>query len=213
MRMRAALAAALLALGASPAGAHPLDLGTARITLRDDHVEVQAEVDLFLLIGSGPTAIAVGPEPAVEAEVARLQRILESETRLFVDGEAVPLSLRGLPGAAELRALAATLSAAQKDHGELVRLRFEALRPLPGAKRVEITLPPALGPILVSFVQPATRFARPGERAAFDVLGRPANHCRSGARSGLLAVALLMSLGGAIVAVAVLIRRRFPVLA
>ena len=178
------------------------------MTLRDEHIEVIAEVDLFLLVGAGPTAIATGPEAEVAGELERLRMTLETGTHLFVDGAPVPLELRGLLSPPELRAFAATLSAAQKDHGELVRLRFEAPQAVRGAKSVSLSLPPALGPIVVSFVQPATRYARPGESAMFDVLVRPSKPSGDWSRTGLAAALLLILAGAA----TVLLRRRFMVL-
>lgn len=152
---------------------HPLDLSTARISLRDGHVEILAELDLLLLVGADPTAVATAPEPALVAHLDRARRRLETETRLVVDGEPVELVLRELPAPPELRALAATLSAAQRDHGALASVRLEAPRPVIEARTLALSLPPALGPTLVTFVQPATRHAAPGRPAAFAVLMAP----------------------------------------
>ncbi|MEI6800656.1 MAG: YgjP-like metallopeptidase domain-containing protein, partial [Pseudomonadota bacterium] len=69
----------------------------ARITLRDDHVDVVAEWDLFLLADASPTALATASDEALAAARARLQRTIEDGTQLRVDGAPVPLHLTGWP--------------------------------------------------------------------------------------------------------------------
>ena len=165
---RALTLVGLLAGGA--ATAHDLEEGTARITLRDDHVDVVAEWDLFLLADATPTALATASDEALAAARARLQRTIEDGTQLRVDGAPVALHLTGWPSAAELRGLAAALSAAGSSHGSRVRMRLEAAQAIPGAAHLTLAVPPRLGPVVVSFVQPATRYTRPGATADFTVL-------------------------------------------
>lgn len=173
MRARGLLAAALVAAclaRSAPSRAHPLEEGTARVTLRDDHLEVAADWDVFLLVDATPTALATCSDEALAATYARLRRAIEEGTTLRVDGARVPLTLTGFVSAPELRALAATLSAAGQDHGERARMRLEARRAVPGARVVTLAAPAALGPVVVSFVQPATRYALPGSAALFEVM-------------------------------------------
>lgn len=169
-RAVAACAAAglALALAAAPCHAHPLDIGTARVSLRDDHVEVLAELDLFTLADAGPTTLATEPEGELTARVARLRQALEAGTVLEVDGRRA-LLVATCPSTGEVRAAAATLSSQGKEHGELLRVRFEARDAFREPRRVALGLPPALGPVLVTFVQPASRYAAPGSVATFDV--------------------------------------------
>lgn len=167
--LRASLLAACLAVSA-PSMAHPLEEGTARVTLRDDHLEVAADWDLFLLVDGAPTAVATCSDEALATTYARLRREIEEGTTLRVDGSLVPLTLTGFISPPELRAMAATLSASGQDHGERVRMRLEARRAVPNARAVTLSAPAALGPVVVSFVQPATRYAWPGRPASFDVL-------------------------------------------
>lgn len=175
--LRASLLAACLAVSA-PSMAHPIEEGTARVTLRDDHLEVAADWDLFLLVDGTPTAVATSTDEALATTYARLRREIEEGTSLRVDGASLPLSLTGFISAAELRAMAATLSAAGQLHGERVRMRLEARRAVPGARVVTLSAPAALGPVVVSFVQPSTRYAWPGRPASFDVMSaqRPPSH-------------------------------------
>lgn len=160
-----------LLVGAS-AAAHPLEEGTARVSLRDDHVEVLVDWDVFRLVDAAPTAVATSDDAALMETHARLRRRVESETTLHVDGAQVSLRATGFPTPEALRAMAATLSASGQDHGARARMRLEAQRAVPGARRVGLSAPRALGPVVISFVQPATWYAQPGERASFDVLGR-----------------------------------------
>jgi hypothetical protein len=158
-------------LGASsPARAHSLDEGTARITLRDEHVEVTAEWDIFLLVDRSPTDVATARAETLNETHARLWRVIEEGTTLRADGARVALELTGGPSPQEFRALAATLSASGREHGERVRLRLESRVPVRNARRVTLSVPPALGPVVVTFVQPASWYTRPGATASFDVL-------------------------------------------
>ena len=160
-------------LWAGSVQAHTLDLSTARVTLRDQHIEVMVELDPFLLVQVGPTAIATESEPELLSHLQQARQLLDSETKLEVDGVRVGLALRGFPSAPEFRAMAATLYAAQKEHGDLIRLRLEAPQAVPNAKTLALSLPTTLGPSVVSFVQPSTRYAAPGESSVFSVLRAP----------------------------------------
>ena len=163
--------ASMLALFAfsDPSWAHALDLGTARLALRDGHVEILAEVDLFLLSDASTTAIAISTEPELAAQSARLVTAVETGTKLTIDGAPATLRVRGMPPPAELRAMAATLSADGKDHGRLVPIRIEALGAFHEPKTMSLALPSVLGPVLVTLVQPVTRYAAPGATASFVV--------------------------------------------
>lgn len=194
-----AVVAALLLLAAASAHAHALDTPTARVTLRDDHVEVLAEVDLLQLLGVEATAIATADEAALVEHLARARRLLEAEAYLSLDGRRGDLVLRALPPPPELRALAATLSAAGREHGEPMRLRLEAPRRIEGVSRIGLALPAALGPVLVTFAQVATRHAAQGRPAEFPVLRPPGAPERAGSlpwsRVAPLLVVLLGALG------------------
>jgi hypothetical protein len=162
-----ALASLLLA---SRSRAHALDTNTARVSLRDEHLEVSAEWDVFAAADATPTAIATAtPEFAAEVH-ERLRRTLEGGTWLDVDGRRSALAITAFPGVDELRARAASLSSQGLEHGALVRLRFEAPARLPGALRVQARFPPEIGPVLTTFVQPSTVFVPPGAVARFAVL-------------------------------------------
>lgn len=178
MRGSLALAASLLVL-APAAAAHELSEGTARVTLRDGHLEVAADWDLYPLVDADPTALATGPEATVEGARARLVARIERETRLRVDGVAVELAVTAGPSVDELRALSAQVSASGERHGGRARFRLEARGAYERARQVTLSPPVALGPVLVSFVQPASRYTRPGETASFDVLAPRASSVAS----------------------------------
>ena len=167
--LRTAALASLLAV-ASPLAAHTLPDGTARVSLRDGHLEVQGEWDLLLLADATPTAIATAGEAELLAHHTALQRALVEGSVLRVDGHTLTLEATGFPGASELRAIAASLSAEGKDHGALVRVRLEARAPVVDAREIHVAFPPRLGPVLATFVQPATVYLPPGARAVFPVL-------------------------------------------
>lgn len=167
---RAALVALAVLVGPGASAAHTLGTGSARLSLRDGHVELTADLDLFLL-GLDPTALATASPAELDAALARLEAALVDGTRLEADGAAVALVVRDLPRGDELRAVAAVLSASGRDHGELVRLRFEAPAAVDRARTLAVRWPAALGPMVTTFVQPATRYAAAGAAARFEVLG------------------------------------------
>lgn len=174
------LAAALAVLVSSTrAEAHELPTATARVTLRDDHVSVTADMDVLAYVvqtsGAGTAASLAGTDEAELAELVRRARSsLETEARLEADGERVDLEIRAFPSVVEIRAVAEWFVAAPHAHGELRPVQLEGKRSVPGARRIALSLPPAVGPVLVTFVQPRARWTTPGGTAAFSVLGLPA---------------------------------------
>ena len=156
---------------APPCAAHELSTATARITLRDGHVELLVDVDLLLLMAYQAEHVASAAEPELAAMIVAVHDIMTRQTKLTVDGANVELALRGLPSTTELRAIGATLSMTHRDHGELVRLRFEARGPTAAPQNLTLLLPPALGQVMISLVQPTTRYVAPGVPASFELRG------------------------------------------
>lgn len=152
------------------AQAHPLDESTARVTLRDAHLEVVIDCDLFLMVSSTPTEVATSTDESLRETHARLRRELEAGASLRVDGALAPLSVTGFIEPAELRAMAATLSASRETHGARARVRLESPRVYDSPRAVTLSGPASLGPLVVTFTQPSTRYAWPGRPASFDVL-------------------------------------------
>lgn len=152
------------------AQAHPLDESTARVSLREAHLEVVVDCDVFLMVSPSPTEVATASEGSLRATHARLRRELESGTSLRVDGALVPLTVTGFVEAPELRAMAATLSASAQTHGARARIRLESSRVYDNPRSITLSGPAALGPLVVTFIQPATRYAWPGRPASFEVL-------------------------------------------
>lgn len=176
-RLALALFALLSALQLGAVGrAHALDVNTARVTLRDDHIEVIVEIDLLSLISAvnprfrDATALAVADEAAFNQAVQKTRELMQSGSHLTVNGTALPLVVTAFPAAGQVRFIAASASANPQAHPELVPLRLETLRPASGAKTITLTLPKEAGSVLFTFIQPATRLAGAGERVAFPVL-------------------------------------------
>ena len=157
-------------------GAHTLNANTARVTLRDDHIEVALEMDLLTMISlvspkhPDPTELAVADEKTLGLAVQQTRDLLQSGSHLAVNGIATPLVVTAFPSANEVRFLAAYASANQQASHELVALRLETPKPASGARNITLTLPKEAGSVLITFIQPATRLAGPGERVAFPVL-------------------------------------------
>lgn len=169
-RGRSYAAALSIVAWASAAEAHAPDVSTARVTLRDEHVEVVAEWDLFPLVGRSPTELATMSEDELVRVHRELVATIERDTALTIDGTRRPLEVRGFPTPPELRGLAATLSASSHDHGARARIRLESREPVREARTLTLAAPPKAGPVNVSFVQPSQRYVRDGEPASFAIL-------------------------------------------
>lgn len=195
-------------LAAAGASAHALSEATARLTLRDDHFDVALDVDLFLLVPEGPTAVATAGDAEVAERLASLRRQFESGTKLQVDGVQVPLRFKDGLTPAEFRAVAAMLSASGREHGERFRLGLDATATTPGAREVVLGLPEGLGPVVATFVEPAMSYVQPRGEARFRVRGRPSEEEKEQSESEDMGTeALVLGLGGTAV-LAVIIRKR-----
>lgn len=153
------------------AHAHTLSMNTARISLRDEHIELQAEIDPRVFASRlDPQTSDFGKldAAALQAWVTRANEILAKQTTLRVDGQPVDAELR-LGIDSKLLDEQSRASAAPA-HEHLVPIRWEVREPFVAAKRIEVVFPAALGPVLVTFVQPATHWTAPGTTAGFSVL-------------------------------------------
>jgi hypothetical protein len=191
----------LVVLWVPLAQAHALENGTTRVTLRDGHLDVHAEWDVFQLVGRTPTEVAVMPEAEFEQTFEALRRRVESGTWLEVDGVAAPLVLRAFIEPIALRTLAVTLSAQGLEHGALVRADLESTGAWLQAKSVTVRSPAGAGPVVTTFVQPETHLAAPGQETRFTVLQAraPKTHAEA-------AVAVLGAF--AVVSIALTLRER-----
>lgn len=172
MRVRALLLVGLLqfGLGLKSADAHALDLTTARVSMRDAHVEVVVELDLLKLFRRTPTELATLPDAELDAALQDVKKLLQTQTVLHRDSQPLPFAVTGFPGRDDLRAMAATTAGSDKQHGPLVRIRLESPTTLSAVQKIGISLPVAVGPVVATFVQPTTHFVSPGQNASFFVL-------------------------------------------
>ena len=161
-----------LCIGAysAPSEAHIPGENTARITLRDNQIEVVAELDLLALGDEGATEIATRSESRLNELIAGWVAMLETETQLVVGESPVGLVVRQMPSPPEIRAAAAMVSAGKHQHGQPFKVRLESTKSVGDSRTVSLVLPTALGPSFVTFVQPSTQYAQPGVRTTFEVL-------------------------------------------
>ncbi len=159
----------VIAVAGIPVMAHALQANTAKVTLRDGHLDLVADIDLFALATQSSTQLATGSEAALRDQATELKNRLLREVTVQVDGVRIPLVLREFPTALEIRALAAELSSKLSDHGTLVHITFESPTDANLAAKIAVQMPVALGPTLVSFVQPASHYANAGDTATFTV--------------------------------------------
>lgn len=178
--MRWLLLGLCLALG-TPTHAHTLEVTTAQITLRDGQIAVSAHIDVLALMQTlktpddAPLGLLAVADPAVFDALAEQARItLQAHTHLSVDGTSVtPVDWR-FPSLDHLRAEAqrAWMAEAMQDHVHATFSPISFGAQLTRApSKVELALPPEVGPVLMSFVQPVSQLAQPG--AAVTVLVPP----------------------------------------
>ncbi len=178
--------ASLLLLLLCPAQAHELHEPTARVTLRSGHAEVRLRLDMLDAMGRiGEPGVPIAHLPAVDptgfaALAAKTRAQLAAETVLWVEGRRVPLALTAFPRTEALVELARQ-QAMQKlvdphAHAPRWEVRLEVrLKARPA--EVALELPKALGPMMVTFVEPTITRATPGHPSRYR-LGRVERHAR-----------------------------------
>jgi hypothetical protein len=185
VRSALALGTLLLALqlGVVPS-AQALESSAARVTLRDDHVEVLVELDLLgLMTQLNPklgdvTALSRADESGLTQATQVTKDLLHKGSQLIVNGATSPLLVTGFPTPADIRNLSGYAAANPRTRREPLVIRLEALKPVTDAHELTVTLPKEAGAVRYTFVQPATRLATAGERVAFPVLA-PQSAARS----------------------------------
>lgn len=138
------------------AHAHERVGSTARVSLRDGNLTVD------LRVGAGSW---VGADALLEG------------TRIRLDGVDVPLKLRRAPSRQAV-AEAAVSVAIETDlgghrHSRPLSVMLESAASGWRGEALEVQLPHALGPVLVTFVQPSTHRIDAGATSRFDVLAAP----------------------------------------
>ncbi len=163
--MRTALIS-LLVLLAPAASAHELPVSSATVSLRDGLVTVDATLDMRRWLSS-----AGGGE--LNRMLAALKKQAAREVVITLGDKRVPLKVVGFPSADQVHAALQAASKPRKGkrhyHPALLPVRLEARKALRGGAALKVTFPKALGPVVVSFVQPRTRYLKPGQAASFKV--------------------------------------------
>ena len=172
----------LCGVAASTASAHTLDIATARLSLREGHLEIYAELDLLALI---PT---IDRSTLSDVDLRRAAERLGATTRLTVDGREIAVSLGATPAVSQVRQFTA------EGHGRLLPVRLEAATGTGELGRLDVAFPPEVGPVLVTLVQPRTRLAPPGGTVGFEGPSKPSHPWQRGLAIGsaLLALAALL---------------------
>lgn len=166
IRVMTAVMMGVMTLVAALATAHPLEENTARITLRDGNLEVRLDVDLdgwIRALRTAPESNASSQAPT-EAQ-RRLEQHLIEQTHVLVDDAPVlftKLRVQPLDQTAHPQA--------SRHPGPTATFLLEAACPVARPATVQITLPATLGPTVVNFVQPTTRWTAPGATNTFAVL-------------------------------------------
>lgn len=175
------LVAAAVALGHPAAIAHELPGTTARITLRDGHVEVRLEVApvqwLQRVSGgdAGDVRFLAQADPAgLDVLRQRARAELGEAAVLRVDGRAVrPTAVRfpGEPIVREtvVRALLQEAAGRPAPPGHVSVVLEARLEAAPG--RIDLALPPSMGPFQAELIAPRTTIAPAGGAAHFDLVG------------------------------------------
>jgi hypothetical protein len=109
----------LITLFEYDADAHALDLTTARVTLRDNHVDLTVEIDSVQMVlryaavpaAKTSTTLATATEEELTEWVSAARKAASNDTRVQINGTAVELALRAFPTPSEVRFVAAQASA------------------------------------------------------------------------------------------------------
>lgn len=149
-----------------PGIAHEAEEASVGISLRDKAIELRVNVDLAEWIetvtGLRPRLDrAEGLEPLLLIAYNNLR-----EAKLSADGENLPLTITHFPDVAEVLA--------QPQRGEHEgHLRFtiwmSAVLANGGAKDIRLSMPKELGPVIMSFSQPVTRWIPKGSTGSFSI--------------------------------------------
>lgn len=182
-----ALVASAVALESTPVHAHVPDVTTARVSLRDGHVEIGVDADVVALaarsLGGGrgnedAALVATSDEAALVAALAEVRRQLAEGSHLHAGGVDVPLVVRWFPSPEEVRAAAAEASSARAAgaadaHPRARVVRIETTKAIGDARDLRVALPSIVGRTLYTFVQPDSRVASAGAQVEFVVLAAP----------------------------------------
>jgi hypothetical protein len=171
----------LAALFECDVDAHTLDLTTARVTLRDNHVDMTVEIDSVQMVlryastsaAKTPTTLATATEEELTDWVSAARKAASNDTRLQINGTAVELALLAFPTPSEVRFVAAQASASAHPHAEMSVLRFDTSQALANIQTVSVSFSSDFGRVLCTFVQPTTMLTEPGSKASFGVLETP----------------------------------------
>jgi len=162
------------------AEAHELSMNTARVSLRDAHLEMTADLDPLALLrhlhaGSSGNDTDMAPldDTQVQALVARAKHVLETETRVEANGTSMALEIHLALEPNEVRKYLQMSTEERHEKAFLIPVRWEAKEPLVGVKQIQVVFPATLGPVLITFVQPTTHWTAPGTAAVFSVLEKP----------------------------------------
>lgn len=177
--LRGALLTALVAGLSFDALAHSMPNHTARIELRDQHIRIRLEVDMLgwlaeLNKGKDGATIKMSFLQA-QKTLPRAREDLEQLASLLVDDKLSKLQIMGFPNRDTIRMLFTNLAAkpAGHNHGEFSTIYLQGVPLGQQPHSVSLKLPPSLGEVLVSFVQPSATLARAGNKASFEVLRAP----------------------------------------
>jgi hypothetical protein len=114
------------------------------------------------------TLLPLVDPPAFERRIARARRAIPDGTTLTADGRRVALALTRFPTTAELTTAARTALMAQAIEGHAHGPRVEVLlegRLTGRPQTLTLTLPPAMGPAVVTWIEPTTQVLPVGSTA------------------------------------------------
>lgn len=163
-RPRAALislfSAVLMTLPVSIGHAHELSGSTATVVLRDGLVRVDANLDIRAWLSTQPRGELTAMLATARTQAATLV--------VRIDGRPMPMTLVKFPTAEQVHRVLQSPETKGHSHGpRVVPVRWQATRSVPNAHAVSVQFPPAIGRVLVSFVEPRSQIAEPGAAVGF----------------------------------------------
>jgi hypothetical protein len=180
--------------------AHELQETTASITVRDRSVEVVVNLDLIGWLEhmrGGDAGDAHAGLPIAEPQIAAglLAKAKEQLTGVMLDADdaRVPLQTGRFPTPMDVMA-----AAGSRGHGEAARgvIVLHGTLPEAGEEMLSLTLPKAMGPVVVNLSRPQTQWIAPATTARFvDSKGTTTAAATTSQRpGGIVAAALCLAL-------------------
>ncbi len=144
--------------------AHEMHETSASITLRDQAVEIEINVELLEWLRKQPSQERNASNPAESMERLILAEKSMGEAAFLADEKAIPLRIAQFPNIADV-----VEALKMRDKGKHFRTTIKMKAALSSAKnkRISLRLPAEMGNVNVILLKPTSKYARGGNTVSF----------------------------------------------